>query len=99
MYKTSEILNLIGGKPKNVKRIIIVEKIYEANIFSDVLGLWIGSENKILIKRSQLNSLKDYSSTLLHECAHAISGKPDVNRDFEKELTKIIGILSSKLFE
>ena len=97
--KTNEIFNLIGGKPKNVKQIIIVEEIYETNYFDEVLGLWIGFENKILIKRSQLNSLEEYASTLLHECAHALSGMPDVNRDFERKLTDIIGILSIKILK
>ena len=97
--KTDSILKLIGGKPKNVKEIVIVEKIYESELFYETLGLWIAGENKILIKRKQLKSLKQYAGTLLHECAHAISGAHDVSRDFELQLTKIIGIVSSKLIQ
>lgn len=96
---TDSILRLIGGKPKNVKKIVIVEKIYESELFNETLGLWIAGENKILIKRKQLKSLEQYAGTLLHECAHAISGADDVSRDFELKLTEIIGIVSSKLIQ
>ncbi len=96
---TDSILKLIGGKPKNVKIIVIVEKIYESELFNETLGLWIAGENKILIKRKQLKSLEQYAGTLLHECAHAISGADDVSRDFELKLTEIIGIVSSKLIQ
>lgn len=95
--KTDDILKLIGGTPKNVRKIVIVEKIYESELFNETLGLWMPIENKILIKRNQLKSIKQYSGTLLHECAHAISGADDVSRNFELELTEIIGIISSKL--
>ena len=97
--KTESILKLIGGKPKNVKKIVIVEKIYESELFNETLGSWIAGENKILIKRKQLKSLEQYAGTLLHECAHAISGADDVSRDFELKLTEIIGIVSSKLIQ
>ena len=96
---TDSILKLIGGKPKNVKKIVIVEKIYESELFNETLGLWIAGENKILIKRKQLKSLEQYAGTLLHKCAHAISGADDVSRDFELKLTEIIGIVSSKLIQ
>ena len=89
--KTDTILNLIGGKPKNVKKITIVERLYESDIFKGgVVGLWISE------KRSQLHSISEYAGTLLHECAHAVSGADDVSRDFELKLTEIIGIISSK---
>lgn len=58
---TDSILKLIGGKPKNVKKIVIVEKIYESELFNETLGLWIAGENKILIKRKQLKSLEQYA--------------------------------------
>ncbi|MBR5609333.1 MAG: hypothetical protein IKW63_03620 [Elusimicrobiaceae bacterium] len=95
--QTNAILDLIGGKPTNVQSIQIVEHIYELDTLdADVLGLWYENA-KILIKRSQLQSMEKYANTLLHECAHAISGQPDVNRDFELCLSKIIGTLATKL--
>lgn len=95
--KTSDILSLIGGKPEAVKDILLVEKIYEHGFYYEPLGLWIQEEGKILIKRNQLSCITDYAGTLLHECAHAISYADDVSRDFENELTKIIGKLASKI--
>ena len=95
--KTSDILSLIGGKPEAVKDILLVEKIYEHGFYYEPLGLWIQEEVKILIKRNQLSCITDYAGTLLHECAHAISYADDVSRDFENELTKIIGELASKI--
>ena len=94
--KTDAILKLIGGIPKNVRNIIIVEKIYESEAFNETLGLWVPIDNSIIIKRNQLKSIKQYSGTLLHECAHAISGKDDLSRGFELELTEMLGIISSK---
>lgn len=93
--QTEKILHLIGGLPKNVFNIQIVEKIYDEEIFSNTVGLWIPSSGCILIKRSQLCNLASYSRTLLHECAHAISGADDVSRDFEHQLTIFLGILAA----
>ena len=45
----------------------------------------------IIIKRSQLESLDLFASTLLHEAAHASSGATDATRDFENELTEYLG--------
>ena len=95
-YKTEKILELIGGRAPNIKAIQIVDKIYENEFFDETVGLWISDEGRILIKRTQLQSLYKYAGTLLHECCHAISGFGDVSRDFEKELTTIIGVLASK---
>ena len=96
---TDKILELIGGKPRNVKCIQIVEKIYESEIFNETVGLWEPKEIRILIKRNQLNELNSYAGTLLHECAHAISGASDVSRDFETELTNVIGCIANKLID
>lgn len=95
--KTEKILELIGGKPSNVKTIHIVDKIYESEIFYKTVGLWIAEEGRILIKREQLRTLNNYAGTLLHECGHAISGATDVSRDFEGELTNIIGCIVNKI--
>jgi len=50
----------------------------------------------IIIKRTQLESLEKYAGTLLHEVVHVVSGAKDVTRDFEDELTKLLGIIVSK---
>ncbi|MHC1695430.1 MAG: hypothetical protein AB9835_09210 [Eubacteriales bacterium] len=95
--KTDSILALIGGKPINVRRICISETIYSNELFSETVGLWEPVNSRIIIKRKQLRSLSTYAGTLLHECAHAISGANDVSRNFESELTYIIGHLVEKL--
>lgn len=97
--KTPQILQFIGGKPINVDSIEIVGKIYDSEYFSETVGLWDSTHRRILIKRKQLKSLKRYSSTLLHECAHALSGFGDVSRGFEEELTNIIGAIIVKTLD
>ncbi len=37
-----------------------------------------------------------FAGTLLHEAAHAISGASDVTTNFEIELTRLLGLASSK---
>lgn len=91
--KTDDILALIGGKPKNVHKICIVDKIYDQETGMETLGLWESHRSRILIKRKQLHSIRRYAGTLLHECTHASSGACDVNRDFELALTATIGKL------
>ncbi len=91
--KTDDILKIIGGKPGCVKSIKISETIYESEFFVETVGLWQPSEGNIIIKRKQLQSLKSYAGTLVHECMHASSGADDVSRDFEGALTDIIGVI------
>ena len=91
--KTDEILKIIGGKPRCVKSIKISETIYESEFFVETVGLWQPSEGNIIIKRKQLQSLKSYAGTLIHECMHASSGEDDVSRGFEGALTDIIGVI------
>lgn len=95
--KTGEILSIIGGRPKQVREIQITDKIYDSEFCYETVGLWQPEEHRILIKRNQLKSISKYAGTLLHECAHARSEAADVTRDFESELTLIIGTIASKL--
>lgn len=97
--KTEEILNLIGGKPYNIRAIEIAKTLYTGGSRSDVVGLWIPTEKRVLIHRNQLKNLSDYAGTLLHECAHAISGASDVTRDFESQLTNMIGKITDRYLE
>lgn len=94
-YRTDSILNLIGGKPSRIKEIVIVKDLYQG-MFYATTGLWEPSIGRVSIKQSQLSSLELYAGTLLHECAHAISGADDVSREFEKQLTSMIGNLVNK---
>lgn len=49
-----------------------------------------------MIARSQLRSMESLAGTLLHERAHSSSGRSDVDRGFELELTDYIGLLATE---
>lgn len=55
------------------------------------LGVYDPSENAIIIKRSILATPKDFVGVLLHEFAHYQHGYSDNTRDFENDLTNILG--------
>lgn len=93
---TDKILEIAGGRPKVVKEIVISETMRrDFGSFMEAEGLWEGSKGRIVVKRSVLRSLEKYAGTLLHEVAHAKSGAADVSREFELELTGLLGITSS----
>jgi hypothetical protein len=93
---TEKILSLIGGRPKNVKQIIISQTMRkELGSFIEAEGLWESATGRIIIKRSVLANLERYAGTLLHEIAHARSGAMDVSREFELELTRLLGTASA----
>ena len=95
--ETDRIFALIGGKPRRIKEIKISETMRKKlGSLVDDLGLWGPIENRIIIRRDTLSSLAKFSGTLLHEAAHAISGADDVTRDFELELTELIGKIVEK---
>lgn len=92
---TLRIANLIGGLPSKVYEVKISETMCrEVGSFSEVRGIWNGSE--IIIKRSELASIEGYASVLLHEIAHARSGETDITIGFERELTLFLGLLASE---
>jgi len=97
---TEQIFDLVGGKPKAVKAVKISETMRKEFYTShETQGIWEPSTGSIIIKRSQLSNLANYAGTLLHEAVHAKSGFGDVSRDFEMELTKLIGIICVKAVE
>lgn len=98
--RTNEILSFIGGKPKNVDEILISKTMrLDSNSYREVEGLWSPEERRIIIKYDQLKDLKSYAGTLLHETAHARSQAIDCTRDFENELTSLLGIIIKKTIE
>lgn len=94
--KTSGIFNLIGGKPDMIKEISISETMRREEFGMEAVGLWESDMKRIIIKRNQLKNVKLYAGTLLHETGHALSGAGDVSREFELELTDIIGKISAE---
>lgn len=87
------IFRAIGGRPSKIKKIEISETMRLEKGF-EAVGLWESKEQRIVIKRTQLRDQPSFAGTLLHEVAHAISGAPDCNEDFESELTRLLGLVS-----
>jgi hypothetical protein len=97
--KRDLIFGYFGGRPKCVRDVRISETMIKEGTHSssDADGLWDGKTGLIIIKRSQLSSMKSFAGILLHEAVHAESGETDVTRAFETHLTEVIGILASRL--
>ena len=94
---TDKIFELIGGKPRKVKKIRISETMRKDPLtFREVDGLWESATGTIIVKKITLDNVEHYSGTLIHEVGHCSSGREDVTREFELELTRIIGKLTSE---
>jgi len=95
--RREDILKLIGGKPKKVKKILISETMrLDAFGYKESVGIWEERSGRVIIKRTQLKNIKSFAGTLLHEVAHATSGANDISGEFEDELTKYLGLISNK---
>ena len=93
---TSIIFDLIGGQPQEIEDILISETMRRESSGMEAVGVWEPDKKRIVIKREQLDNLEKYAGTLLHETAHAKSGAGDISREFENELTNLLGKTSSK---
>lgn len=92
-----EIAALDGGVPSRVKAVLVSETMRPS--VSEGLhpaGLWDAENARVIIHRPQLNSLRGFSATLLHEFVHARTGHHDVSREFELALTSTIGSVSER---
>ncbi|MFC5864408.1 ATP-binding protein [Acidicapsa dinghuensis] len=90
------IAGFIGGLPDRVREVKISETMRPDFFTSnEAVGLWDPASSNIVIKRTQLATLSSFAGTLLHEIAHARSGYGDVTRDFESELTRMLGIVAA----
>jgi hypothetical protein len=95
--QTKAIVKLIGGRPEALESIRISETMRMGKAGSyEVVGVWEPDEGRIVIKRSQLSSLSEFAGTLLHELAHATTDAPDVSEAFERELTRLLGLVAYK---
>jgi len=94
-YLIDKILSLVEADPKKINKILISDKMQkDDSSYMSVDGLY--QNNQIIIKRSVLNDTKKFIAVLLHEFAHAKSGFPDATREFEIELTNMLGIIGLK---
>jgi len=88
------IAGFVGGLPSRVREVRISETMRPDFLTSnEAVGLWDPASSSIVIKRTQLAAFSSFAGTLLHEIAHARSGYGDVTRDFESELTRMLGIV------
>lgn len=86
------IAKLIGGMPKRVNKIKISETMRPDFHTGHVTqGLWDPVTGSIIVLRTQLKSSDRFAGTFLHEIAHAKTGFDDVTREFEGELTQMLG--------
>lgn len=92
--KTIPILKLVGAQ-NLAYGVRISETMRPGNL--DVDGIWDGDH--ITLRRSVLTSLDRYAGVLLHEAAHALSGSVDVTRQFELELTRLLGRIAAQAVE
>jgi hypothetical protein len=90
---------LAGGLPKKVRENKISEMMRPDFLTGNVTKRhWDSASSCIIVLRSQLNSLASFAETLLQEIAHATSGYDDVTRDFENELTHMLGQVAAFAF-
>lgn len=55
-------------------------------------GVWDGGAGRIIISRDQLESVRTFAGTMLHEVTHLRSGgASDLTRGFEQALTELLG--------
>ena len=52
------------------------------------------SQSDCLLESLSDESQLAFSSTLLHEIAHAKGGKEDITREFENDLTDLLGLVA-----
>ena len=91
---------MVSQTEKSVKEIKISETMRPDNFTgSDALGLWDESERRIIIKRSQLQSVEAFAGTLIHEFVHAYTGADDETIQFESELTKMLGNIATMVLQ
>lgn len=94
-----KIIQYLGYDKYYVDRIRISESINPYDALTHAAGLYRSHPfDDIIIKRSQLANLDDFLGTVIHELVHANLGLDDVTREFESELTNIIGKLAKSKF-
>ena len=84
----SEIVGFTLGKIRKTPPIFQIEEYGLVNV------MYVKEEYRR--KRDQLRNLKDYAGTLLHEVAHVKSDASDISREFEQQLTSLIGTIIYK---
>jgi hypothetical protein len=79
--------------------VLISETMRLSEAGDPVLGVWEAAEQRIVIRRDQLNGLASYAGTLLHEIGHMASDTADGTLEFETELSRLLGIAAAAALE
>ena len=90
------VLRAVGGAVA-LREVRVSETMRLEKGFVSV-GCWRREEGQIVVRRDQLRTPEAFTGTLLHELAHARSGATDMTREFEEELTNLLGLLAARSF-
>ena len=72
-----------------------VVKTFDVEVTDAAVGLWDGKKIQVLLRHAESASLEILIGTLLHEYAHKVSHAYDRTREFESELTQMVGVLAT----
>jgi hypothetical protein len=89
----NQIVGLVGANPSETPRILVSETMRASEDETD--GVWDRDRRAIIVKRTQLRSIREFAGTLLHELGHALTGAADCTRSFENVLTQYLGFVSA----
>lgn len=92
--KRNQVLRLVGLNRSRTPRILVSETLHASKDETD--GVWDSNLRAIIVKRTQLRSIRAFAGTLLHELAHADTGEVDCTRSFENVLTQYLGCVSAR---
>jgi hypothetical protein len=86
------VLELVREEAKRVREVLVSQTMrIDAHDDNEAAGIWDEETKRIIIKRDQLERPEQFVGTLLHEVAHAYSRAPDVDEEFERALTRLLG--------
>lgn len=86
-----DILSLVGLEDR-IDEIRISETMRSIDDGWKAAGLWEPANRRVVIKRDALSHPARFIGLLLHEAAHAKRGAGDQTREFEGDLTDLLGI-------
>lgn len=87
-----EVMQLVGVRGADAPKVIVSETLRTTTDRTE--GVWDPQIPGIVIKRSQLASVRLFAGTLLHELAHSKTGTIDCTRAFENVLTRYLGAVA-----
>lgn len=92
------VLSLVG-LDNRVEEVRISETMRSLEDGWKAEGLWEPGQRRIVVKRDALASKSRFVGLLLHEAAHAKRGATDQTREFEGDLTDLLGITGTAAIE